>query len=58
MQVGQFSAYHDDVKQGFWPTLVDRISYGYLHALGDMAGRLPPQLARLDVLRNTSACSV
>jgi hypothetical protein len=43
LNVGQFSAYHE-IKQGLLPSLVDRVAYGYLHALGYVAGRLPKQV--------------
>lgn len=43
LNVGQFSAYHE-VKQALLPRLIDKTSYGYLHALGYIAGRLPSQL--------------
>jgi hypothetical protein len=40
LQIGQFSPYHE-IRQGYFPSLVNRVAYGYLHALGRVAGRLP-----------------
>jgi hypothetical protein len=45
LQVGQFSAYHE-VRQGRLPSLVNRVAYGYLHGLGEVAGRLPGSIDR------------
>lgn len=43
---GQFSTYLD-TAQSRWKSLVNRVSYGFLHGIGMLAGRLP---RRLDVL--------
>jgi len=40
VNIGQFSAYRD-APQTPGAKLVDRVAYGYLHGLGNIAGRLP-----------------
>jgi hypothetical protein len=46
IRIGQFSSYFD-TKPLAWKSFRNRLSYGYLHFLGRIAGRLP---RRLDML--------
>ena len=41
--IGQFSVF-EPTRQSGWKRLRDRVSYGYLHRLGYVAGRLPRHL--------------
>jgi|GEM_PF-1385721 len=45
LTVGQFSAYHE-TEQSRLHKVRNRASYGYLHRIGYMAGRLPPGVDR------------
>jgi len=46
LAIGQFSAYHDTAQSTF-KRLRQQISYGYLHGLGYMAGRLPDKIDKV-----------
>jgi len=46
LSLGQFSAYHE-TEQSTNAKLRDKLSYGYLHAIGLIAGRLPTKVDKV-----------
>jgi hypothetical protein len=46
LTIGQFSMYRE-TSRGVYANVRNRTSYGYLHRIGYMAGRLPPKVDRI-----------